>query len=49
MIWILAGCALAGMAVLGVLGARVLVAARGLNREIAAAGERIRTNRPAEG
>lgn len=47
--WILAGAVLAGTAVLGVLGARALVAARGLNREITVSGARIGANRPGRG
>ncbi|SEH01907.1 hypothetical protein SAMN05444920_122158 [Nonomuraea solani] len=45
MMWILAaaGLCLAGLVVLGVAGARVVVAARGLNREIARVHQQFRS------
>ncbi|MFI6478407.1 hypothetical protein ACIBH1_10765 [Nonomuraea sp. NPDC050663] len=49
MTWIYVGVGAAGLLVLAVLGIRVLVAARGLNRQIAAAHETFGTERPSEG
>ncbi|WP_170223645.1 hypothetical protein [Nonomuraea turkmeniaca] len=42
-IFLAAGLGVAGLAVLGAAGARVVAAARGLNREIAEVHQRIRT------
>lgn len=47
--WISLVVGTAGLVILAVLGYRVLVAARGLNREIKAAQETFRTEGPAEG
>ncbi|MGI5289656.1 hypothetical protein ACQEVF_40830 [Nonomuraea polychroma] len=48
-IFVAAGLVLAGLAVLGVAGARVVAAARGLNREIAQVNEQFRMKQDLKG